>query len=244
MYPTFGTGDQQVRPRCQRPREPRLAVEPCEDGTQISPERDRRIRLETDQRLQLEHEDVDPALQDPAGGIETTHFDEHQVLFERWHGPSADPLLDEVERLAVHLQKLLSEAEIAPGGQHFPGLHAHLRPELTLALDHLGFLHVELALGDPDTPCFPAVQVERQRHAHHDVVVRTSDALLGAEVEHGIRAERRLAKPPPCCVHFGACGTQLQIVPLRPRDQFVNREFPHRAMHVSRAVSRRRSAQQ
>ena len=112
----------------------------------------------------------------------------------------------------VHPQQLLRKAQIALACQELPSLHTHLCLELALPLRHLSACEFQLVRCHANASGSAAIQVERQRQARRHVVVRASDTLLHAEIEHRIRAQSGLPQSPLRNIHAGAGSLEVWVV--------------------------------
>src|SRR5262249_938389 len=105
--------------------------------------------------------------------------------------------------------------------QELTRLHSHIGRQATLAVAHLSALQLEFALRDADAAVLSAVEIQRHRHAHGEVVVG-AEGLLPTQLQHWIRAQTSLPKPADRRIDVGACGAEIGIVGQRPGDELFD----------------------
>ena len=96
----------------------------------------------------------------------------------------------------IRREEVTHGAEVPPCGKHLRRLHTQVTTELSLSISKLGALYLQLPFRHADAPLLPAVEIQRQRDADHDVVVR-AERLLTTEIEHRIWPKPGLLHP--CC---------------------------------------------
>ena len=193
---------------------------------QLALDRKRRVRLKTQKGAELEPQNLHAALKDFTARLQAVDLDEHHVLFQRRGASAAHAFPNEHESFPVCFEKLLCNAEISLGGKELPGFEAHLGPKRSLALGDLDLFERQLRFGDRYASRLAAVQIQRQGHPGHDIVIWPGDTPLHADLEQRVWTKPRLEEPPAGRVHFGACGLQLWVVPKRPLDQCIDGQHP------------------
>ena len=215
-------------------RESLGAVEGDGELLEVTREHERVIRWHAGERLELQGQHLDPALEDGEAGLEAVHLDQQEALLQWRRGAPARALPDQAVRLPIGLEEVRRGTEVAACGEQIARLHPHVGDEPALAVGHLGLLHLHLALGDADAPLLAPVQIERHGEADGHVVVGASHVLLAAEVQHGIRPQPGLAQPPASRIDVGAKRTQLGIVGERARHDPVHADSA-RGQRLSRS---------
>src|SRR5439155_2615521 len=86
---------------------------------------------------------------------------------------------------------------------------------------HLGLLHLQLSLGHTDTPLLAPIEIERDRHTDHDVVVR-AQSLLAAEVQHWIWTQAGLHQPAVGRLDVRAGSANVRVLNERAHYQVVD----------------------
>jgi hypothetical protein len=168
--------------------------------------------------------DLEPAGQELPARVEAVDFHPCEVLVEGRRRPLRDPAAHEAERITVHLEQFVGDGQIAARRQQLASLEPDVRPQPALALGQERALDRDLALRDADTSLLAAVEIERHRHADHEVAVG-ADGLLPPQLEHRVGAQRGLADAGGGRLNFCARGPEVRVVRDRPGDQLVDRDL-------------------
>src|SRR5262249_49986445 len=121
----------------------------------------------------------------------------------------------------VSLEQLVGDREVAARREQLARLDPDIRSETALPIGEQRALHRELAFGDADAPLLAPVEIERQRDANSEVVVR-ADRLLSAKLQHRIGPQRGLTDTGRHGVDLGPGSAELRVLDERTGDQLVD----------------------
>src|SRR5439155_26011154 len=187
----------------------------------------RRFRRHAGERLELQRRDLDAALGELTARVEPVDLDHLQALLQRWGRARSYAALHEREPVPIDLQQVIDHPQAPLRRQDLAGLHANVGAQTALAIGDLPAPGVQLAFRHTHAARLATVEVERQRQADVQIVVR-ADRLLSPQLERGVWPESRLLHPGRRRLHLDPRRHEVGVLRQRPADELVHRQLARR----------------